>query len=96
MYKYLAANGTPTAVLSSVGRFLHRRGDQSVGTEQMSLQSLVSEETALTFLAVQRWPVVNHFRVDLDLVDPLHMMTQLLQILCSNATAKQKCPMGNK
>ena len=50
-------------------------------SEQVPLQPLVGEETALAFLAVQRRTVVDHLRMDLHFVDPLHMMAQLFQIL---------------
>lgn len=48
--------------------------------KQMSFKALVGEETELALLAVQRRPVVDHLRVDFHLVDPLHVIAQLLQV----------------
>lgn len=31
----------------------------------MTLESLIGEEAILTLLTVQRWPVVNHLRMNL-------------------------------
>ena len=39
---------------------------------------LICEESVLAFLAVEWGPVVDHLRVDFDLVDPLHVVPQLL------------------
>lgn len=82
---HLAADGATTAVLAAVGRFLHRRRDEAVRAEQVPLQALVGEEAALALLAVERRPVVDHLRVDFDLVDPLHVVAQLLQVLHTKA-----------
>ena len=72
---YLAADGATTAILTAISCLLHGRRDEPVGAEQVSLQSLVGEEATLTLLAVQRRPVVDHFRVNFHLVDPLHVVT---------------------
>lgn len=50
-------------------------------SQQMPFQSLISEKSKLAFLAIQRRPVVNHFRVDLNFVNPLHVVSQLFQVL---------------
>lgn len=47
----------------------------------MPLQTLVGKEAELALLAVERRPVVDHLRMYLDLVYPLHVVAQLLQIL---------------
>ena len=47
----------------------------------MALQPLVSEEPELTLLTVKRRSVINHLRVDLYFMNPLHVVSQLLQIL---------------
>ena len=39
---------------------------------------LISEESVLAFLTVEWGPVVDHLGVDFDLVDPLHVVPQLL------------------
>ena len=41
---------------------------------------LISEESVLAFLTVEWGPVVDHLGVDFDLVDPLHVVPQLLQV----------------
>lgn len=46
----------------------------------MPLEALVREEPKLTFLTVQRRPVINHLRVDLHFVYPLHVVAQLFQV----------------
>jgi hypothetical protein len=67
----------------------------------MPFEPLIGEEAVLTLLTVERRPVVDHLRVNLqtkspsvppsnpppspptyfDLVNPLHVVTQLVQIL---------------
>ena len=64
---YLSADGTTARVLSLVGRVLHAGRHQAVAAQQMSLQTLVSEEAELTFLAVEWRTVVDHLRVDFHL-----------------------------
>ena len=39
---------------------------------------LICEESVLAFLTVEWGPVVDHLGVDFDLVDPLHVVPQLL------------------
>ena len=41
---------------------------------------LICEESVLAFLTVEWGPVVYHLGVDFDLVDPLHVVTQLLKV----------------
>lgn len=45
---------------------------------------LVGEEPVLTLLTVERWAVVDHLWVDLHLVDQVHVVAKLLQVLRSN------------
>ena len=78
---HLSTDGTPATIMPLVGRLLHAAGDQTVRAQQVALQTLVREEAQLALLTVQRRPVVDHLRVDLHLVDPLHVVTQLLQVL---------------
>lgn len=47
----------------------------------MSFKPLVREEAELALLTVQRWSVVDHLRMNLHLVYPLHVVAQLLQVL---------------
>lgn len=47
----------------------------------MPLQTLVGKEAELALLAVEWWPVVDHLWMYLDLVYPLHVVSQLLQVL---------------
>ena len=63
----LAADWTAAGILTLVGQVLHGGRHETVGAEQMSLKTLVSEETELTLLAVERRTVVDHFRVDFNL-----------------------------
>ena len=63
----LSTDGTPPAVLPLVGGILHARGDQPVAAQQVPLQTLVREKPELALLAVQRWPIVDHLRVDFHL-----------------------------
>jgi hypothetical protein len=44
----------------------------------MSLEALVSEETELTLLAVEWRLIVNHLGMNLDLMNPLHVIPQLV------------------
>lgn len=47
----------------------------------MPLQALVCEESELALLAIQWRSIVNHFGMNLDLVNPLHVVSQLFKIL---------------
>ena len=62
-----AANSTATAVLVGVVHVLHVGSDETMGTEQVTLQALVGEESPLTPLTVQRRPVCEHLRVNSNL-----------------------------
>lgn len=73
-----ATDGTATSIFALVGRLLHAAGDKSMTTQQVPFQALVSEKAELALLAVEWRPVVDHFRVNLDFMDPLHVVTQLL------------------
>lgn len=50
----------------------------------MPLQALVCEESELALLAIQRRSIINHLGMNLDLVNPLHVVSQLLKILKIN------------
>lgn len=78
---YPAANRTTARIFALVSRLLHTGRDQAVRAEQMPLQTLVGEEAELALLAVERRSVVDHLRMYLDLVYPLHVVAQLLQVL---------------
>lgn len=86
MQTYPATNRTSSAILALVSCVLHAGSDEAVGPQQVSLETLISEEPKLALLAVKRWSVVNHLRMNLDLVNPLHMIAQLLQILYVTVT----------
>lgn len=73
-----ATDGTATSIFALVGRLLHAAGDKSMTTQQVPLQALVREKAELALLAVEWRPVVDHFWVNLDFMDPLHVVTQLL------------------
>lgn len=73
-----ATDGTAATIFALVGCLLHAAGDESMTTQQVPLQALVCEKSELALLAVEWRPVVDHLRVDLDFVDPLHVVTQLL------------------
>ena len=77
----LAADRASARVLTLIGEVLHRGRHEAVRAEQVPLEALVGEEPELALLAVERGPVVDHLGVDLDLVDPEHVVAQLLQIL---------------
>lgn len=62
---YAAANRTPASVFALVGRLLHRARDQAVRAEQMPLEALIGEEPELALLAVERWSIVDHLRMNL-------------------------------
>jgi hypothetical protein len=47
----------------------------------MPLEALVCEESELALLAIQRRSIINHLGMNLDLVNPLHVVSQLLKIL---------------
>jgi hypothetical protein len=47
----------------------------------MPLQALVCEESELALLAIQWRSVINHLGMNLDLVNPLHVVPQLFKIL---------------
>lgn len=47
----------------------------------MPLQALVCEESELALLAIQWRSIINHLGMNLDLVNPLHVVSQLLKIL---------------
>lgn len=79
--EHAATNRTPTTVLTAVGGFLHRARNQTMRPQEVALQTLVGEKAQLTLLAVERRPVEDHFRVDLNFVNPLHVVAQLFQIL---------------
>lgn len=96
---HLSTHRTTTGVLSVVGCFLHRARDKPMRAQKMTLETLISEKAILTFLAIQRRSIVDHFRMDLlketfrkalsyfkmkshlDFMNPLHVITQLIQIL---------------
>ena len=46
---------------------------------------LICEESVQAFLTVEWGPVVDHLGVNFDLVDPLHVVAQLLQVLHTKA-----------
>ena len=66
--KNSAANRASAAVLVLVDHVLHIRSNEAVGTEQMTLQALISEESPLTLLTVQRGSVCEHFRMNSNLI----------------------------
>ena len=41
---------------------------------------LIGEKSVLAFLTVERRSIMNHFRMNFDLMNELHMVSQLLQI----------------
>ena len=41
---------------------------------------LIGKESTLALLAVERWSVVDHLWMNLDFVDPLHVIPQLFQV----------------
>jgi hypothetical protein len=63
---YLSTNRAPAGVFAIVGCFLHRACNKTVRAEKMTLESLIGEETVLTFLTVEWRSVVDHLRVDLE------------------------------
>jgi len=77
----LPTHRTPTTVLALVSRVLHTGRHQAVTAQQVSLQALVSEKSELTFLTIERRSVVDHLGMNFNLVDPLHVVTELFQIL---------------
>jgi len=77
----LSTDRTPTTVLALVGSVLHAGRHQAVTAQQVPLQTLVSEKPELTLLTIERRSVVNHLGVDFNLVNPLHVVTKLFQIL---------------
>lgn len=78
---YPSTHWAATSILALVGRLLHAGRHQSMGAQQVALQTLIGEESELALLTVERWAVVNHLRVDLHLVNPLHVVAQLFQVL---------------
>merc|ERR1711884_63343 len=78
---HLSTNRTSPAVLTLVSRVLHAGSDQAMAAEQVSFQPLVREEPELALLAVQGRAIVNHLGVDFDLMDPLHVIPKLFQVL---------------
>ena len=46
-----------------------------------AISYLIREESELAFLAVERWPIVDHLWMDFHFVDPLHVVAELLQVL---------------
>lgn len=52
----------------------------------MPFQSLISKETEVTLLTVERRTIMNHFGMDLDFVDPLHVIAELIQVFDVSVT----------
>ena len=46
----------------------------------MSLETLIGEEPKLAFLTVERRSVMDHLWMNFDLMNELHVITELLQI----------------
>ena len=55
------ADGEPIGEVVDGGR------DEAVAAQQVTLQTLISEEAELTLLTVERRPVIDHLGVNLDL-----------------------------
>ena len=53
--------------MALVGSVLHAGGDQPMASKQVPFEALVCEEAELALLAVERWTVVDHLRMNLYL-----------------------------
>lgn len=76
-----SADSTATSILPFIGHLLHVGRNQPMGPQQVPLQTLISKETPLALLAVQRRPTDQHLRMDLDFVYQLHVGAELLEVL---------------
>ena len=48
---------------------------KSVKNTVLEKSYLIGEKSVLAFLTVERWSTMNHFRMNFDLMNELHMVT---------------------
>lgn len=48
--------------------------------QQVPFETLIREESELTLLAIKWRPVVDHLWMNLDFVDPLHVVAELFEV----------------
>lgn len=68
---YSSAYWASASIFAFVCCLLHRARYQTMRSEQMPFQALIGEKSELTLLTIQRRPIVNHFRVNLQFMNSI-------------------------
>lgn len=77
---YPSTHWTSSGVLALIGGVLHAWCDKSMRAQQVPFETLIREESELTLLAIKWRPVVDHLWMNLDFVDPLHVVAELFEV----------------